>query len=563
MKKDFYKWFQNNLKGYMALNNDENRLLQSLKEHPITEQSYDNFVKCFENNIFSYYLDLENNKQIVSTQLDCYFIDTYAGKVPIGYYKDIRPVETAALSKNYIKKSEAEAEQQIGNTEINWNSKLQGIAEKLRENAGKKYYTLRKSIVTFLISLLAFGMTLIAILRSKIIFDHPNLKILPCLARANTEQINGFLTFMIILLILMTGFIVCNIREIKQLVQNKFMSNFLDSSNREIENIRQNLTKDVDQLYEQLLEAAETGHDLIIRKSNHIKGKIKFKNQLKKMEHCISQKQTYIPMPVAILLTVITLLLPICYTDVVPKLDIELTYQQKNQTMQNKNSSQNSIVKSTIKPAKDKETAPATKAPTPEPAATVAPTVMPSKSPSPVPTDPITNAVIYSVSDIINEDVCPILPTDAVITSPTYLTYHDTEFGFDLDFPAHFEKLKTNDDSDSVQRCVYTSKDYSAVLKINAGYNKGNITPQEISERLKYLYYGDVTYNPVTKNWFAITITNNVDSFYAYYKWSNGMIRGFEFYFNGLENADTYDKYINEIYSSFKNNSYFDKSAEH
>ena len=156
---------------------------------------------------------------------------------------------------------------------------------------------------------------------------------------------------------------------------------------------------------------------------------------------------------------------------------------------------------------------------------------------------------IYAVSDVITYTNVEY-PTENVVHSPHFYTYIDNEFRIKIDYPAHFEHFEYLDSETSK---VYATEDGSAKLKISIGNNRGNITSRELCDEIIATYSGEITYNPVKENWFAISIRGNDGSqHYSYYKLDEGEIRGFEFHFMNIENLDTYSKYIDHIYESFK-----------
>lgn len=164
-------------------------------------------------------------------------------------------------------------------------------------------------------------------------------------------------------------------------------------------------------------------------------------------------------------------------------------------------------------------------------------------------THSINESDIYTTSDVITYTHVEY-PTENVVHSPHFYTYIDNEFRIKIDYPAHFEHFEYLDSETSK---VYATEDGSAKLKISIGNNRGNITSRELCDEIIATYSGEITYNPVKENWFAISIRGNDGSqHYSYYKLDEGEIRGFEFHFMNIENLDTYSKYIDHIYESFK-----------
>ncbi len=154
----------------------------------------------------------------------------------------------------------------------------------------------------------------------------------------------------------------------------------------------------------------------------------------------------------------------------------------------------------------------------------------------------------YSPEDVIF-DCVPDNQVYTAISSPSYVTYTDSEFGFKIDRPTHFVKASA---SNPAVRCCYETEDGAAVLRVCAARNAGGLTPKQLQSRFESIYDGVVTYSPVGSTWFAISVDGADDHHYAYYKVEQSVIRGFEFHFDGAHNLDIYSKYIDYIYSSFK-----------
>ena len=167
-------------------------------------------------------------------------------------------------------------------------------------------------------------------------------------------------------------------------------------------------------------------------------------------------------------------------------------------------------------------------------------------TPTPVPTSPSYKP------DYTYDDIIQYCSTDAVrytpVEYPSYLTYKNSEYFISIDYPSHFIRSQTG----SELWTDYRAPDNSAILRITTAKNTCGLTPKGTQNAFINLYHGEVTYSPCKDDWFAISVNNEFLNHYAYYKFSNGMIRGFEFHFSGEENLSIYSKYIEYIYASFK-----------
>lgn len=167
----------------------------------------------------------------------------------------------------------------------------------------------------------------------------------------------------------------------------------------------------------------------------------------------------------------------------------------------------------------------------------------------PPPVKPAENySRIYSPEDLISK-IWLNSGNGIVDAYPEYATYYDSEYEFFIEYPTHFI---LSDADDGALRREYTSPDGSAVMRINAGVNSGNVSMSALNNRIISLYGGEVTYNPVNKSWFAISSVNGEHIYYAFYRVKNNIIHGFEFYFVGEEKLDIYEDYITHIYESLR-----------
>jgi len=183
-----------------------------------------------------------------------------------------------------------------------------------------------------------------------------------------------------------------------------------------------------------------------------------------------------------------------------------------------------------------------TSSPTATPTPAVTETPVPSPTPRLLPT-------AFFVSDIVRYTGLSNASGHRPVASPAYNKHLDSLFNFEIDYPSHF--VRVENDSSFVSQ--YMSSDGAACLNIIAAGNGGNIKPSDIDGYLKTLYSGEVSYNPVEDTWFALSCGDDSTVHYAYYKVSDGIIKGFEFHFADPIHLENYSKYIDHIYSSFKN----------
>ncbi len=136
------------------------------------------------------------------------------------------------------------------------------------------------------------------------------------------------------------------------------------------------------------------------------------------------------------------------------------------------------------------------------------------------------------------------------VSNPVYKTYSDSTYSFSCSYPSHFTVYI---DNDSFVRYSLKAPDDTARLKICAKANSSGTTVKSALYDFKDTYVGILDYENSGDDWFACRTYLNGVYHYAYYKFTDGMIRGFELHFNG-NYFDIYDGYVNDIYHSLKYN---------
>lgn len=108
------------------------------------------------------------------------------------------------------------------------------------------------------------------------------------------------------------------------------------------------------------------------------------------------------------------------------------------------------------------------------------------------------------------------------------------------------------EENDAKTRMVWKNSDKSAALCILMSNNAKGLTMDEIQSEFIDTYGGYATYSPRQDSWCAVSVNDDTFYHYAYYRTDGKRVKGFEFHFSGAENLAVYSKYIDHIYSSFK-----------
>lgn len=531
-------WLFNNLDKYIYINEGVaikeafSQLLvtkDTLENDDISSKAiecYDKFIDNFYNDILGYQNGLAN-KNITAETLDCYFVNTGDGYIPIGLYKEERPAETAAIAQTYLEQCKANIRNDRNKAIVGWQNDISNIAEKYNVIKNQKNPSLLKALIGVFCSipLLFYGIAkLIDIKFYKLNMYNAEsindiLKQYSLLEGMGQSGLITLISICIVLIIIAVVSLVNSIREILLLCEKKNTEDVLNTIHSNVSSIEKGTALFIENNVEQCFNAARKGENILVEQNanalliNDVKKKIRkaldYVNKTAKARSAIGNKTfSVIMLAYVCIVSLVVVHLPNDRSNIMSTSNVATT---------NIKTEQIDLTNTDINNNDEQE-------------------------------DSETNFDICSTDDIISY-VMTDYPKDYVTQAPSYNTYHDDEFGFKIDYPAHFE-IKTT--QSNINRRTYSSNDGSAILKINAGNNEGNITSRNLSEKLISNYGGNVTYNPVKDTWFALSVNDNDDYHYAYYKLDNGEIRGFEFHFTGEENLDTYSKYIDHIYASFK-----------
>lgn len=544
MQKKKLVWLFNNLNKYeytdagFAVKDEFSQLLvteDTLENEEIREQAvkcYDKFVSCFYNDILGYQNGLAD-KGITSGSLDCYFVQTADGYIPIGLYKEQRPAETSAMVQMYLEQCKDNIKKDRNKAISKWQRDIFEISEKYKMIGKAKNPSLLKAIAGIFssIPLLLWGIYNLfnSVIFGKGAFQSQNANALrksSSLFRENDKTGIIFLgCFCAISVIIAVIALINSIKEILLFREKKNTINVLNEIHANVREMEKGTAEFQGNGSEECFNAARKGQDIFVDKNENavladrIKTKIEkalgYVRKTDKARSAIGAK-TFILVLTAYVSAFVIMLVNVPGKNADSASDGKTVTDSSN-AGQIEQRDKTAGTKAYAQQATSKKTE----------------------------NDP----EIISAADIIKYTNVSY-QTYNTIESPAFNTYIDNEFGFVIDYPAHFNVYAS---ADNTVRKIYMSDDGSAVLKINAGYNKGGITCKQLNDELIDTYKGEVTYNPVKDTWFALSIDDNDNYHYAYYKLYSGEIRGFEFHFKGAENLPVYSRYIDHIYASFKN----------
>lgn len=129
---------------------------------------YDQFRSLFYNNIYGYKNGLVD-KPIISNDFDCYFVQAPDGAVPIGYYKEQRPVEAVSIVQNYLDQCRLSTSETVKELVEKWKDQRDEFSEQY--NVVKKENFPSKGKVITGYALIAFNLLMVAVFSASFSFD--------------------------------------------------------------------------------------------------------------------------------------------------------------------------------------------------------------------------------------------------------------------------------------------------------------------------------------------------------------------------------------------------------
>ncbi|MBE7036591.1 MAG: hypothetical protein E7403_04795 [Ruminococcaceae bacterium] len=527
-------WLFENLDKYQYNNETSRALKEQYARLLITEETletevirneaeeiYNAFVENFYNDILSYHNGL-SDKSITSEWLDCYFLQTSDGYVPIGFYKEMRPAETSIMVQDYIESCKENVKKEKNKVIIKWQEKIGTISALYHKIKDSKSPSAARG---------AFGLVLSVLL----LFLY--VAVIVWLLNNST-----YITLFLNQFLRLAGFglgiaavifpLVCSIQELILFSEKKKTKNLLENIRSIVQNVEKTITENVQNQGAVCAEGARKGNNVCVVQhsvvsfmasvSHRMDNANKFVQKSEKKRRKVGRSTV-----VCLLISAFILGLMLLFSFV--NIGEMLAFDMPTETQ------------TTAEPSLSPK-ATMTSSPTATPTPAVTETPVPSPTPRLLPT-------AFFVSDIVRYTGLSNASGHRPVASPAYNKHLDSLFNFEIDYPSHF--VRVENDSSFVSQ--YMSSDGAACLNIIAAGNGGNIKPSDIDGYLKTLYSGEVSYNPVEDTWFALSCGDDSTVHYAYYKVSDGIIKGFEFHFADPIHLENYSKYIDHIYSSFKN----------
>lgn len=354
MEIKVYEWLNQNIEKYICLDDaaiSKKEAFTNLfsSEHTLDEgrakETYEDIVENFYNNIIGYKNGFAN-KSIVAEDLDCYFINTSDGMVPIGYYRETRPVEAAMLMQKYIEICEGCIPTDKNKMVSDWQTELDSISSDFQEKKEKKHSSVGKCIASLSLGVVGFILSLVSFFMAggfSVLSQSPNKETveyirntMPCLARAGASDITTFAWWMLILAVVLLGASVFLAWELKLAKEKKLTDDLLNNSHFSVEKIEKGIQDDIENRLEEIRVAARQGKELKVEKNQNANEIDNFKKKIKISRKYVNRRHFYSHISILISLIIFVLAMPVCFTNIIPNMLDEQSYQQAITMMSNK-----------------------------------------------------------------------------------------------------------------------------------------------------------------------------------------------------------------------------------
>ena len=350
-----YLWIFNNINKY-SFDADTLSIKEAIGRLLITEDSisspeiiqkmesyYEQLVSNFYNNILGFQNGLAD-KKITSSELDCYFISTSDGMVPIGYYRIARPAEAVAIIQKYLDICKNNISSEKNKLVGKWQRSVDEISSKFASIKESKNPSLLKAVINGLISAILFVFAIVTFINMNIIAfisDSSNTDIISDIARRipalSSGGSSGITTLIVVLLLVMAFAVYLAIlskKEFSLLNDKKTTNNVMNGILNYVTSLEQGINSYLSNDLEPIYSAARQGTNVTIPVNSNanttgtINKKINIASQFvnkSESERCGINNAI---MAVAL---IVVLLLPLIYTNAIPSM-IQSMETQNTQT---------------------------------------------------------------------------------------------------------------------------------------------------------------------------------------------------------------------------------------
>ncbi len=317
MNSKCYLWLFNNINRYEFLSNEANQIKDSISRMLLTEESvnseeiqlkmrelYGSFCTMFYNNVIGYQNGFAKGG-IVSPYLDCYFVNTSEGLVPIGFYKSLRPMEALSITEKYLDECKNDIYSEKNRMVAVWQTNVDTISKGYDR---VKNYQASLIVKVVLYLMLSFGCIVLSVL-SLIKMDVMNVlhywgdmeilnqavKNIPIIANASAAGWFVYLIFIVISLTFALLGIIFGVRGIKILSNKGITNDVLNNVLSHVNNLETGVNSALQNGCSVLYDAVRRGEDINVGTNynamliNNIEKQ--FKTSEKFIRQCDEQKR--------------------------------------------------------------------------------------------------------------------------------------------------------------------------------------------------------------------------------------------------------------------------------
>ena len=220
MDNRVYVWIFNNINKYEFHGNEANRIKSEISRMLVTEDSihseaistkmsdlYSQLCGLFYNNILGYQNGLARNP-ITASSLDCYFITTTDGMVPIGYYRIQRPAEAASIVQKYLDQCKREIGTEKNQMVVNWQTKIDSVSVQYESIKNSKNPSVVRTVLGVILVVLTYAFSVFSMIRMNlfgVLLNWGNLQVLqealaniPIISYGTHASWIGYLIFVVL-----------------------------------------------------------------------------------------------------------------------------------------------------------------------------------------------------------------------------------------------------------------------------------------------------------------------------------------------------------------------------
>lgn len=338
-----YLWISDNMDKY-KFNDQSIGIKEAVGNLQITEESinsqeiikkmneyYIQLTNSFYNNIVGYQNGLAD-KNITSAELDCYFISTSEGMVPIGYYRSIRPAESVSVIQKYLDECKENIKGERNKLVAEWQSKVDDVSGKYDKIKNSKSPAMLRAAIGSVIAAAIVIMTVSAFGKMGVISflshtDDPYIidktaASLPVLSGADKNTITAFIICMLIVLGAAAIFGFFAVKEIKLLKDRKTTDVVLKNILNYVTELEHGISDNINNSAEPLYAAARQGYNAAVVLNNNKSAIDSIKKNIKIASDFVNKTERERKgMNNAVLTAgiIVSMLLPVLtYTEIIP-----------------------------------------------------------------------------------------------------------------------------------------------------------------------------------------------------------------------------------------------------